>query len=439
MLRVTAALAFALLVAAAIVAGITLNVQAVHGAEPLYTTPRDTEASGTSTATTLTVTTITTTTPSPPETTSAQPPCRNETVIAAYYEAGAIQGKGFLATCIDDGKSVEVHFYFMISTSEVRYGGLIATRGGATVQAYSNPLTISLTAGDGRVIVVANAAGDQVNVTDYYKFEYTSSLPAEASGLLQNATSVIVEMPFNTTSASFTLKGVGEVEVYVPMCSLDVKVVFNKTSSSVDIPRGYRGVTLEAPGGESVNIAILAYNEGGSAVVRITVYAKADHSSNAANMAVGALEWLWSHGLLQGMDGEDLSRASQVVANVISEYCSRGDSLSILVYWNGSSWEWWETPMYKPVSATPVATPTSVDLYSATTTTMKATSLTVSKSTSPAVATEAQAGTGPLGAKATLGASGTSAAGWAAPSGLLAGLMVGVVAALAVWLLVRRV
>ncbi len=274
------------------------------------------------------------------------------------YSRSAIHGKGVLATCLDSEGGVEAEFYFKISGNEVEYGGVITVKGGATITVYSNPLGISLITEDGETIIMARPTGDQVNVSDYYRFKYTSSIPSEVSGVLQNASRVVVEMPFNTTGSSFTLKGASGVELYIPMCSLDVKVILNKTESSVDVPQGYRGVTLEAPGGGNVSLSVLAYNEGGSAIVYITVYAKADHSKAAADTAVSAMEWLWSRGILQGVSGEDLSEASQTVAGVISEFCSRGSSLSITVYWNGTAWEWIERPMFVLTMATPMPTPT---------------------------------------------------------------------------------
>lgn len=307
---------------------------------------------------------------------------------------------------------------------------------------YSNPLGISLLTEDGETIIVTRPTGDQVDVSNYYEFKYTSKIPTEVSRVLENVSRVVVELPFNTTSASLTLKASSRVELYIPTCSLDVVVILNKTKSSVDVPEGYRGVALEALMGENVSLSVLAYNEGGSATVHITIYAKASHSNVAADTASSAVEWLWSHGILQGVNKEDLSGASQTVIDVISEFCSKGSSLSVMVYWNGTAWKWVERPLYVPTMATPKPTPTTTIVSPTTVKTMRSTS-----TMSPEVdlyiketgAVEARRVVESGVTSAPLGAGTTSTAGTALPVSLLAGITVGVVAALAAWLLLRRI
>jgi hypothetical protein len=437
--RLTAALAAVLLVVAALLGSLLLNAQTLHGSELLYTTPPSSgEAENTSTNTAAT-TTVTITTTTAPRSTPTQPPCRNESLVWAQY-SGAIFGKGILAACLD-GKDVEVEFHFIISGSEVEYGGVITVRGEVLVSVYSYPLSISLVTGDGKAIYIARASGDRVDVSDYYRFKYSSSISTDLTETLRNVTSVIIEMPFNTTSATYTLKGVGEVEVYVPRCSLDVTVILNKTKSNVEVPQGYRGVTLEAPGDGDASLSVLAYNEGGTAVVDVFVSARADKSEAAADMAVIALEWLLTHGILQGVGEEDLSGASQAVMGVILDFCSRGSSLSIVVYWNGTAWDWMEKPPFTPTTATPMPTPTTTTVSPITTKVVDLLSKTRSRVQAEEGKAEARGVMESGLANTKPGTSVTSVAGaeTALPVSLLVGLTVGAVAAVATWLLARRV
>lgn len=416
--------------AAVVLAALALAAGPLQG--PGYGSSQYLEGAGgsdTATLATTTLTVYTVSTATATSSTASKPPCRNESMAAAYYSAGQVYGKAFLAVCPGGGRVAVEVFYFEIGGGYVEYEGIIWAEG-SPLQAYSSPLNIWLALKDGRIVQAARASGDPVNVSTRYHFKYKARIPYNLSGVLEEASRVVIEVPLTVAGSTLKPRATGDVRVN-NACRLQAWVALNKTESRVDAPQGYSIVSLETPSGGAWRLRLQAFNCNGSAVVLVETYTVAGRQAQAANLAASALDWLLSHGILGGLSRGDVSGAAKALASAVHSLCGRPGTYSVVVYWNGSSWVWAE----KPVILRPVTVTTKLE---------------PSTYTSSLEASGASPTPGPRGLGGGSEGAGRGGAGAHAPPGggsgragaglsLAAGVVVGVVAAVVARLLAGRV